>query len=76
MKNTHVNLQDLFSQLGLNSETDQIQQFINEHHLSSDIKLEEAPFWNEAQRQLLLEGRNDDAEWSESIDELDALLRH
>lgn len=73
---TH-SLQDLFAQLGLPSGAEAVERFIETHRpLPADQRLVDAPFWNKAQRQFLREAFNEDADWAEPVDELDALLRH
>ncbi|MGP9831730.1 DUF2789 domain-containing protein [Marinobacter sp. NSM] len=67
----------LFEQLGLPSEQNSIESFIARHSpLPSEIAIQDAPFWSESQSQFLEEGLEEDSDWAEIIDELDALLRH
>ena len=70
---THC-LADLFDQLGLDSCAQAIDEFVRNHQLSADTKLEDAPFWNVSQVQLFIEAREHDAMWVELVDELDVLL--
>lgn len=73
-KPTHP-FSELFSQLGLPSDENSIHQFISRHGpLPGDMRLEEAPFWSPAQAQLLVEERIDDADWIETIDQLNLAL--
>lgn len=67
-------LADLFDQLGLDSTQQAIDEFVGAHQLSADTKMEDAPFWNVSQVQLFVEAREQDADWVELVDELDALL--
>jgi len=70
-------LNTLFEQLGLPSEQSSIESFIARHSpLPSEIAIQDAAFWSESQSQFLEEGLEDDSDWAEIIDELDALLRH
>lgn len=69
-------LENLFKQLGLDHTPAAIEEFIASHPLPEDVKMEEASFWNFAQKQLLEESRVQDADWAEVVDELAALLRH
>ena len=70
-------LSALFAQLGLEYDSVSIEQFIETHRpLAPEVKLADAAFWNESQRQLLRESVSNDADWAEVVDELDALLRH
>ncbi len=67
----------LFEQLGLPSDKQSIEDFIAKHSpLPSEIALQDAPFWSESQSHFLEEGLEDDSDWAEIIDELDALMRH
>ncbi|HBK47211.1 MAG TPA: DUF2789 domain-containing protein [Xanthomonadaceae bacterium] len=66
---------ELFAQLGLPSDEAGIRGFIASHSpLPADVRLEEAPFWTPAQAQLLREERIDDADWIETIDQLNLAL--
>ncbi|MET4027001.1 hypothetical protein ABIE59_002535 [Marinobacter sp. MBR-99] len=70
-------LSTLFEQLGLPSEQGSIESFVARHSpLPSEIAIQDAPFWSESQSQFLEEGLEEDSDWAEIIDELDALLRH
>lgn len=69
-------LSDVFSQLGLSSEPNSIERFIQTHRpLDSAVRLPDATFWNEAQRNFLRQQLSADADWAELIDQLDASLR-
>lgn len=77
MDTSNHNLSTLFKQLGLPAEQNDIDAFIARYSpLPSDIALQDAPFWSESQSQFLEEGLEDDSDWAEVIDELDALFRH
>jgi hypothetical protein len=66
---------ELFAQLGLASDEASIRAFIAEHApLPDDMRLEEAPFWSDAQSQLLREERVDDADWAPVVDQLNLAL--
>ncbi|MGM0767841.1 MAG: DUF2789 domain-containing protein [Pseudomonadota bacterium] len=70
-------LSTLFEQLGLASDNAAIDDFIARYSpLPSEIALQDAPFWSESQAQFLEEGLEDDSDWAEIIDELDAQMRH
>ena len=67
----------LFQQLGLPSDAQSIRAFIHEHRpLDPNVLLHQAPWWTPAQTAFLQESINQDADWAEAVDELDALLRH
>ncbi|MDI9246502.1 DUF2789 domain-containing protein [Marinobacter sp. CHS3-4] len=70
-------LSTLFEQLGIPSDQASIEDFITRHSpLPSEIAVQDAPFWSESQSLFLEEGLEDDSDWAEIIDELDAQLRH
>ena len=54
-----------------------VERFVREHSpLAPEVMLADAEFWNQGQSQFLQEGLEDDSDWAEAIDELNALLRH
>lgn len=66
---------ELFAQLGLPGDEASIRAFIRAHApLPDAMRLEEAPFWTPAQAALLGEERIDDADWIETIDQLNLAL--
>ena len=67
----------LFEQLGLDSASSAIETFIDNHRpLASNIELHEANFWNASQASFLRQVIDEDADWAEIVDQLDALLRY
>ncbi len=67
----------LFSQLGLADDPAGIAGFIRAHApLDPAVRLEDAPFWTPAQASLLREELQEDADWAEVVDQLNAALRH
>ncbi|MGB2246739.1 MAG: DUF2789 domain-containing protein [Alcanivorax sediminis] len=74
---TH-DLNTLFAQLGLDNSDDDIEEFIHTHsgQLSPSMQLHQAPFWTVSQARFLVEAVREDADWSEVVDSLSALLRH
>lgn len=67
---------ELFLQLGLPSDVDGIKHFLENHSpLDPSIRLENAPFWTQAQSTLLRDEILQDADWAEVIDQLNAALR-
>lgn len=71
------NLGTLFEQLGMPSDQASIEDFIARHSpLPSEIAIQDAPFWSANQSHFLEEGLEEDSDWAEIIDELDAQLRH
>ena len=75
MDRTVPELANLFAQLGLANHPQAIVQFICQHRISANIHITQASFWNEAQRHFLQEAHEQDAQWTEIIDQLDAQLR-
>jgi hypothetical protein len=65
---------DLFMQLGLASDAESIANFIKQHQLPADVRLCDAPFWSESQRQFLLEQFKADASWIIIVDQLNESL--
>lgn len=74
MESPFHSLDSLFLQLGLNTNPDAIERFIKEHKLSADIPLAEAPFWTANQAAFIRESLNDDSDWAEVVDQLNARL--
>lgn len=77
MDSAYNSMINLFQQLGLPSAPDKIDDFISRHRcLSDDITLDAAPFWTDSQAEFLREAIQNDANWSEAVDQLDARLRY
>ncbi len=69
-------LTELFDQLGLPSDAASIDAFIADKcPLNYELALADAPFWTVAQAQFIREALEEDADWAEAVDHLDALLR-
>ena len=67
---------ELFAQLGLAADQGAIAAFIARHApLDPAVRLEDAPFWTPAQSAWLREELQEDADWSELIDQLNLALR-
>jgi outer membrane receptor for monomeric catechols len=75
MDTTKHDINTLFAQLGLPNTESQIDTFIASHELEDTTLLQNAIFWDEAQRHFLAESLAEDGDWSEVIDELDVRLR-
>lgn len=72
----HPTINTLFGQLGLPSDNEAIEDFIEKNQgLDEKVRLEDAPFWNHAQSTFLRSALEEDAEWTELIDQLDSRLR-
>lgn len=68
-------LSEIFQQLGLPDDPVEIDRFITTHSpLDDDIKLVDAPFWNDAQRDFLKEKYIADDDWIPMIDQLNEAL--
>lgn len=65
---------NLFEQLGLESSDEAIAQFIATHQLSAHIKISEASYWTESQRQFLSEKIKSDGSWAIIVDQLNESL--
>ena len=67
--------QALFEQLGLDSRPEQIRLFLETHApLPHALALHDAPFWTPAQASFLREAVQDDGDWAEVVDALNAAL--
>ena len=67
---------ELFAQLGLPSNEEDISQFIAEHTLPENTRLPDANFWTRPQAEFLREAWKADADWSAVIDQLNSSLHH
>ena len=76
MDTSQHTMQTLFDQLGLASSETAIENFIQNNRLSADIPLDHAACWSAAQAQFIREALDEDSDWSEIVDQLDAQLRH
>ena len=74
MQNVHITLETLFQKLGLASDEKDMDFFVDYHQLDASVKLEDAPFWNDEQRQILANYKSTSEEWTIIIDLLDELL--
>ena len=70
----HHQFKELFDQLGLESTEDAINQFIENNALSDQEKLENAHFLNKNQKKFIKDELENDSDWCEIIDELNAAL--
>ncbi len=69
------NMNTLFEQLGLDASPKGMKSFVENHNIPADMPLEEAPFWNQAQADFIKDSLQQDGDWSEFVDQLDAMLR-
>ena len=69
-------VKDLFLQIGLASEKTDIDKFVHENKgIPSSVPIWEAEFWTQSQSAFLKESYDEDSDWVEAVDHLDALLR-
>ena len=74
MDTTESSMTNLFLQLGLPAGKEEIAAFIRDHQLAEDVRVSEAPYWNDGQRQFLREQLVVDADWAIIVDELSEAL--
>ncbi|MGB0895160.1 MAG: DUF2789 domain-containing protein [Parashewanella sp.] len=66
----------LFEQLGLNSSTQKIDEFISQNSpIPSHVELFHASCWTPSQASFLKQMKEEDADWTVVVDQLDARLR-
>lgn len=76
MDSNNPTMNDLFCQLGLSPEQQEIEAFIERYRgLNSSVHIENAPFWTPAQASFIQSALAEDAEWAELIDQLNSRLR-
>ena len=76
MDTTAHNLSTLFEQLGLPADANAITTFIHWHRpLDPKVPLHQALWWHPVQSEFLRQAIEEDSDWAEQVDELDALLR-
>ena len=74
MTQTRPRMTHLFEQLGLDSSEFAIATFIEQHQLEAHTFISDAPFWTDAQRQLISEKLKSDGEWAVVVDQLNESL--
>lgn len=69
-------VKDLFLQIGLSNDDLEIEDFILKNKgIPPSTPIWEADFWTPSQADFLKESYDDDSDWVEAVDQLDALLR-
>jgi len=69
-------IKDLFMQIGLPNDSYDIDNFIHKNKgIPSSTPIWEADFWTRSQADFLKESYDEDSDWVEAVDHLDALLR-
>ena len=77
MDSSYHSVVTLFRQLGLPSEPEKVDDFIARHRCLLDgLSLDAAPFWTDSQAEFLREALEEDSDWTEAVDQLDARLRY
>ncbi|RDL43094.1 DUF2789 domain-containing protein [Marinomonas piezotolerans] len=67
-------IEALFEQLGLDAGS--IDQFIaDQAPIPSHMKLWDAPCWSASQAKVLQQMKDEDADWSDVVDQLDVMMR-
>ncbi|MCP4596364.1 DUF2789 family protein [Neptuniibacter sp.] len=70
-------IQNLFKELGLNSDPCAIDEFIEKNKiLTGELHIADAPFWNPSQSEFIRDSLYYDSEWSYAVDQLDIILRN
>lgn len=76
METTFHFMSDLFLQMGLPNDKAAIDSFIHAHKgVPLGVPIWEADFWTRSQATFLKESYDEDSDWVEAVDQLDALLR-
>lgn len=76
MEQPNHSLRSLFDQLGLHSTDQAMAEFIDQHRpIERHVELHLADIWSPAQSAFLQQVKEDDADWSEVVDQLDVMLR-
>lgn len=77
METHNHNLNSLFEQLGIPSSDLQIVEFVVQHRpIADEIPIDEANFWNPSQASFLHSALEQNSDWAQVVDQLDAQLRH
>lgn len=74
MDTVQTRMTNLFRQLGLDATPAGIERFILDHPLQPEVHLLDAPFWTDAQQQLLKELLCSDGDWAVVVDQLNESL--
>lgn len=76
MNNAIHHFDELFAQLGLPSDADDIVHFLTVHASMADgFRLPDAPYWTRSQASFLRESLLQDSDWSGLVDQLSKALR-
>lgn len=75
MDMSNHNMSGLFAQLGLDNTRSGIYHFVKANKIQADVPIVEADFWSASQASFISDSLEQDGDWSEIIDQLDAMLR-
>jgi hypothetical protein len=76
MDRSNHNIPTLFAQLGLDNTRSGIYHFVKLHKIADNrTRLSQAEFWSPSQASFIEDALAEDGDWSEVIDQLDAMLR-
>ncbi|MFH7767627.1 DUF2789 family protein [Acinetobacter sp. BSP-28] len=67
-------LELFFEQLGLESSSEAMDEFIRTHQIGMDVPLHKAPFWSQSQHDFLISHWKKDDEWAMMVDILNEQL--
>jgi len=68
-------LAELFMQLGLPSDKESIEDFVDRNQsVCKDRSIVEAPIWSESQLEFLRQALSEDSDWSQIVDSLYLML--
>lgn len=77
MERYQHSIPELFKQLGLGSSKQEIEGFIMKNSgMAAGVAIHEAEFWSASQAEFLKQAIDEDADWAEIVDQLDAMLHH
>lgn len=75
-ESTTHSLSSKFAQLRLDNTEEGIENFVSAHKpISHSLESHKADFWNSAQASFLKQSIKQDADWVETVDHLDLMLR-
>ncbi|MCV6611983.1 MAG: DUF2789 domain-containing protein [Amphritea sp.] len=70
-------MQDLFEQLGLDNDTQSIDEFIERNKIYGfDVHITDAPCWDGSQATFIRDSLYYDNQLAEAVDQLDIMLRN
>ncbi len=67
-------MSELFTQLGLPANGEEIEKFIKTNRLKTNQSFVDADIWNTAQKAFLEQALEQDSDWAEIVDQLSVRL--